>query len=143
MTTSDKIIRLTFWITNASLVLMVLLYWSNFSDITPTWLMVLTFVILVAILLAFSWMRRKWGIKSFKGIYWTDDERDIDITMKVHSELMKSSLYILYGLLFILMILSNQNLSAEQVSITIFVYVWLSLFFENVQYYWLWNKYKK
>nr|WP_225426220.1 hypothetical protein [Levilactobacillus brevis] len=87
------------------------------------------------------YMQHHLGVKSFKGLYWVDDERDRLITLKVHSTVMVSATYFLCGLLGIICLLLNWHLSSQELGQTLLAIIWLALVASNLQYYWLWLKY--
>lgn len=87
------------------------------------------------------YLHKRLDVQSFKGFYWVDDEREKAIALKVHSTVMASGTYFLYGLLVIIFLLMNFEMPAQLLGRTILSIVWLALVVSNGQYYWLWSRY--
>ncbi|MCF7522672.1 DUF2178 domain-containing protein [Levilactobacillus brevis] len=113
----------------------------SFSHLFYIWAPILSLMLVVTCVTMLWYMRHHLGVKSFKGLYWVDDERDRLITLKVHSTVMISATYFLYGLLGIICLLLNWHLSSQELGQTLLAIIWLALVASNLQYYWLWLKY--
>lgn len=143
MSRAKRIVRFTFWLNNLILLLLAALMIGSFGDLFYGWEPIISFVLVVVCFTMFWYMRNRLGVKSFRGLYWVDDERERTITLKVHSTVMISSTYFLYGLLVIIFLMMNWHLSARDLGQILMTIVWLALIASNLQYYWLWLKYDK
>lgn len=89
------------------------------------------------------YLRNNLGVKSLKEqYYFADDERERDISNRVTSELFKSMTYVLVGMVAITGVVANTyNLTTKQFGIVNVVMLVLALYFFNMRYYLLWDKY--
>lgn len=141
MSRARKILRFTFWTNNLTLLLIVI---PMLATLYPLPHLVLPATIVLILLSAGfqSWyLIRKLKVSSFQGLYWVDDERDREITFKVHSKLLTSGVAYLYGLLLITFVISQWHLTGLQLGAILFVLIWLGLIGSNLEYYWLWTKF--
>ena len=141
MSRAKRILRFTFWVNNLVFLLLAALIIVSFSHLFYIWAPVLSLMLVVTCVVMLWYMQHHLGVKSFKGLYWVDDERDRLITLKVHSTVMFSTTYFLYGLLGIICLLLNWHLSSQELGQTLLAIIWLALVASNLQYYWLWLKY--
>ncbi|ARN89178.1 DUF2178 domain-containing protein [Levilactobacillus brevis] len=141
MSRAKRILRFTFWVNNLVFLLLAALIIVSFSHLFYIWAPILSLVLVVTCVAMLWYMQHHLGVKSFKGLYWVDDERDRLITLKVHSTVMISATYFLYGLLGIICLLLNWHLSSQELGQTLLAIIWLALVASNLQYYWLWLKY--
>ncbi|MBS0947297.1 hypothetical protein [Levilactobacillus brevis] len=141
MSRAKRILRFTFWVNNLVFLLLAALIIVSFSHLFYIWAPILSLVLVVTCVAMLWYMQHHLGVKSFKGLYWVDDERDRLITLKVHSTVMFSATYFLYGLLGIICLLLNWHLSSQKLGQTLLAIIWLALVASNLQYYWLWLKY--
>lgn len=141
MSRAKRILRFTFWVNNLVFLLLAVLIIVSFSHLFYIWAPIISLVLVVTCVAMLWYMRHQLGVKSFKGLYWVDDERDRLITLKVHSTVMVSATYFLYGLLGIICLLLNWRLSSQELGQTLLAIIWLALVASNLQYYWLWIKY--
>ncbi|WP_225416749.1 hypothetical protein [Levilactobacillus brevis] len=126
---------------NLVFLLLAALIIVSFSHLFYIWAPILSLMLVVTCVAMLWYMQHHLGVKSFKGLYWVDDERDRLITLKVHSTVMFSATYFLYGLLGIICLLLNWHLSSQELGQTLLAIIWLALVASNLQYYWLWLKY--
>lgn len=141
MSRDKRILRFTFWVNNLVFMLLAALIIVSFSHLFYIWAPILSVMLVVTCVAMLWYMQHHLGVKSFKGLYWVDDERDRLITLKVHSTVMFSATYFLYGLLGIICLLLNWHLSSQELGQTLLAIIWLALVASNLQYYWLWLKY--
>ncbi len=118
------------------------LFWVNMS----TWLN-LTIVLLISGNLGFLcwYLSARLGVKSFKGLYFVDDERDREIALRVHNVCLNTfitGICLLMLLVFILMD-SGWQLTVSRFGNIILCYLLLMMFGSNCQYYYLWRKYDR
>lgn len=149
MSRSSKIVRFTFWMNNIFYLLLLALYIFGFYMTVTKFTITLSLLFVVGMLILFKWefwyLRNKLGVSSTKNVfYFTDDERERYIAMRVSGQLIKTSslililLFILTGSLTNLYVMNVKLFGAVMIiAITIAMY-WL-----NIQYYILWNKYSK
>ncbi|MGR6795092.1 hypothetical protein [Levilactobacillus brevis] len=126
---------------NLVFLLLAALIIVSFSHLFYIWAPILSLMLVVTCVAMLWYMQHHLGVKSFKSLYWVDDERDRLITLKVHSTVMFSATYFLYGLLGIICLLLNWHLSTQELGQTLLAIIWLALVASNLQYYWLWLKY--
>ncbi|MCM6796366.1 hypothetical protein NE295_03515 [Levilactobacillus brevis] len=126
---------------NLVFLLLAALIIVSFSHLFYIWAPILSLMLVVTCVAMLWYMQHHLGVKSFKGLYWVDDERDRLITLKVHSTVMFSATYFLCGLLGIICLLLNWHLSSQELGQTLLAIIWLALVASNLQYYWLWLKY--
>ncbi|KRK20537.1 hypothetical protein FC61_GL001318 [Levilactobacillus brevis ATCC 14869 = DSM 20054] len=126
---------------NLVFLLLAALIIVSFSHLFYIWAPILSVMLVVTCVAMLWYMQHHLGVKSFKGLYWVDDERDRLITLKVHSTVMISATYFLCGLLGIICLLLNWHLSTQELGQTLLAIIWLALVASNLQYYWLWLKY--
>lgn len=141
MSRAKRILRFTFWVNNLVFLLLAALIIVSFSHLFYIWAPILSVMLVVTCVAMLWYMQHHLGVKSFKGLYWVDDERDRLITLKVHSTVMISATYFLCGLLGIICLLLNWHLSSQELGQTLLAIIWLALVASNLQYYWLWLKY--
>lgn len=141
MSRAKRILRFTFWVNNLVFLLLAALIIVSFSHLFYIWAPILSLMLVVTCVAMLWYMQHHLGVKSFKGLYWVDDERDRLITLKVHSTVMFSATYFLCGLLGIICLLLNWHLSSQKLGQTLLAIIWLALVASNLQYYWLWLKY--
>ncbi|CAM2749784.1 DUF2178 domain-containing protein [Levilactobacillus brevis] len=141
MSRAKRILRFTFWVNNLVFLLLAALIIVSFSHLFYIWAPILSVMLVVTCVAMLWYMQHHLGVKSFKGLYWVDDERDRLITLKVHSTVMISATYFLCGLLGIICLLLNWHLSTQELGQTLLAIIWLALVASNLQYYWLWLKY--
>ncbi|WP_233750800.1 DUF2178 domain-containing protein [Levilactobacillus brevis] len=122
---------------NLVFLLLAALIIVSFSHLFYIWAPILSLMLVVTCVAMLWYMQHHLGVKSFKGLYWVDDERDRLITLKVHSTVMFSATYFLYGLLGIIYLLLNWHLSSQELGQTLLAIIGLALVASNLQYYWL------
>lgn len=79
----------------------------------------------------------------FDTLYFTQDERDREIALKVHNALLMTYgllISLLFGLLICLWV-GRDNLAFSTIFYILFGWVALALIVPDIQYYVLWNKY--
>jgi len=78
MTRAQKIIRISFWSNNLTIVILGILFWVKM----PSWLSLIVIVLITANLGGFSWyMSKRLGVKTFTGLYFVDDEHENEYIM--------------------------------------------------------------
>lgn len=140
MSRSTKIVQFTFWMNVFSLVMIAALLIIKLLIQNTFILWTGVMITLIGATLFLVILKKKFSIKNFTGFYWIDDERDKEITLKVHSEIMQSMISFMYFILIIIPILLS-ILNATYLGLTIFSITWLTAFLTNIQYYHLWVKY--
>lgn len=143
MTRAQRIVRLTFWDNNLTVVLLGGLF---FGVAMPSWLSLIIVALISANLGGLCWYLSKYlGVKAFKGLYFVDDERDKVVALRVHNACMNTLLSSIYALMAIVFVLMG---SGWHLTVVLFGNIILGLLLvvivvSNCQYYYLWHKYDK
>ncbi|MFC6261461.1 hypothetical protein [Levilactobacillus fujinensis] len=80
MTRAQRIVRFTFWSNNLTAIILAILFWIDMPD----WLTMVVVLLMTVNLWGMCWYLSKYlGVKTFKGLYFVDDERDKAVALRV------------------------------------------------------------
>lgn len=147
MSRSKKIILFTFWMNNIEIPLFAIfifgLIFSKNKGLMAAMLALLLAVLLIVVIQFELWyLRDRLNVYKVRSIFcFTDDEREKEIAMKVHSEMMISFINGFFGSVILMVGAWLFNLSAISI-ITCFTVLWVIYGVGiNIQYLYLWNKF--
>ncbi|HIW72343.1 MAG TPA: hypothetical protein H9875_06915 [Candidatus Levilactobacillus faecigallinarum] len=119
MSRVKRIVRFTFWSNNFLLIVIAGFMLMSYVHL-PSMVAPVCAIGLLVILVGMQWyLHNRLGVRSLKGLRWVDDERERGIALKVHSVVMMSAVYFLYGLLLVIFLLMNFELSAQALGRTL------------------------
>lgn len=144
MSDSKKIVRFTFWmnkIWQIGFVLFSIFMINNMHQLA----LVIILVSVAASIFEMVHVSKKYHVQVFNQkdeLYFTKDERDRDIALKVHSALISTFSLLVIALWLLLSILwGMDSLSMAMLFYVLNGWVACALIIPDIQYYVLWHKY--
>lgn len=149
MSRSSKIVRFTFWMNNISYLLLFMTYWFGLSIVTTRLAIIPAILCMTGLAMVvtyeFWYLWTKLGVTSMKDIfYFVDDEREKYIAMRVSSQLIQTGSIQLIILFVLTGLLTNlPTIGVREFGMIMMVAIAIAMYWLNIKYYVLWNKYAK
>jgi len=142
MTRAQRIVRFTFWSNSLTFIILGILFWVDM----PSWLSLVVILLICGNLVGMPWYLSKYlGVKTFKGLYFVDDERDRMVALRVHNACMSTLFNCICLLMLTVFILMSTGwqLTVASFGNVILGLLLLIVFGSNCQYYYLWHRYDR
>lgn len=142
MSRAKRIVRMTFWMNNVALVALGVLVLGRL------WALPITGTLVAMLLLVTSYWILAWTLNQRyhvkqrpSGMWYTDDERERAIALKVHSACLTGMTNGVWGLIALGSILFLVRFETQTLLLTLLAVAYLIAAGANVQYYYLWWRY--